>query len=162
MGETEKSARQLMDETYETDVKNRPLIDLHDGVGELPQDSIQTRELIVDLTEANGEVVIHLDRNDKKEERWIRYIPSRDIYELKTRKKRSGEEDEHLVRNPGEASMWLIKGADLTLMRPDSVLVEFGDPTRRIIPESPPEEIQQEPRPDPPNHEYDTSYDLSN
>jgi len=66
------------------------------------------------------------------------------------------------AQNPGEASPWLTKSADVTLMRPDSVLVEFGDPTRRIIPESPPEEVHREPRPDPPNHEFDTSYDLSN
>lgn len=162
MGETEKSARQLMKETYGTDIKNMPLVDLHDGVGELSQNSIQKEDLIVDLAKANGDVVIHLDRNDKKEERWIRYIPGRDIYELKTRHKRTFEENEHLVRNPGEASPWLVNGADLTLMRPDSVLVEFGDPSRRIIPEKPPEEVHREPRPDPPNHEFDTSYDLSN
>lgn len=162
MNTTQRSAREVMLDIYGTGITRTPLVDLHDGVGELPQDSHQKRELIVDLTEANGEVVIHLDRNDKKEERWIRYIPSRDIYELKTKEKRTGDEDEHLVRNPGEASIWLIKGADLTLMRPDSVLVEFGSPTRRIISQSPPEKVHQEPRPDPPNHELDTFYDMSN
>lgn len=160
-----KSARSVLKDLHPPGVPDTPLVDLHDGVGEIPNDSIETERLIRRLSRGNGEVVINVHHEEKKEERWIRYIPGRDIYELKTYHKRTGEENEYLVRHVGEASIWLINCENLTLLRPESVLVEFGDPTRMIKPNHPrpdPEKHETQTRPPAMQSEYDTAYDLTN
>lgn len=158
-----KSARDILDDLRPAGVPNTPLIDLHDGVGTIPKNSVDTEPLVERLAEANGEVVVNLHHCKKKEERWIRYIPGRDIYELKTYHKRTGEENERLVRNAGEASCWFMNCEQLTLLRPENVLIEFGDPNRMIKPMHPaPDPDENHERPAPMEHPLDSAYDLSN
>lgn len=159
-----KSARSVLKDIHPPGIPDTPLVDLHDGVGDIPNDSIETERLIKRLSKANGDVVINVHHCEKKEERWIRYIPGRDIYELKTYHKRTGEEGEFLVRHVGEASIWLTNCENLTLLRPENVLLEFGDPTRMIKPNQPRPDPSHETNTRPPamEHEHDTAYDLTN